>query len=97
VVEEISKPLSDAPKMITGSKPLDNHNYVFSDDERLDFLAKEPNAEGLLHPYLGAEEYINGWNRWVLNFDGVSAATLRKLPHVLKRIAAESMAKEQRE
>jgi hypothetical protein len=87
VVEERGEPIGDEPRMITGAKPLDDGHYVFSDEERRDFLKREPDAEKLMRPYLGADEYINGWHRWVLYFGDTTPDALRSLPEVTERLA----------
>jgi len=88
VVEEISRPLSDVPHLVIGSKPIDDGNYIFDCEQRADFLRREPKAAKLLHPFIGSKEFINGIDRWILSLDGVSPADLRAMPAVMERIAA---------
>src|SRR4029077_17733184 len=45
VVREISTPLCDAPKMITGTQPIDGGNLIFGATEYANFIAGEPQAE----------------------------------------------------
>ena len=86
VVEERSKPLCEAPRLVSGTQPVDDGNYIFDDNERAEFLAGEPNSEKLLHPYVGSIEYLNGLRRWILSLKGVSPAELRRLPAVVERM-----------
>jgi|SRR5579862_8167106 len=86
VVEERSKPICEAPRLVSGTQPIDDGNYIFDDSERAAFLAGEPNAERLLHPYVGSIEYINELSRWILFLKGVSPAELRRLPAVVERM-----------
>lgn len=88
VVREISHPLCEVPKMLTGSKPLDDGHYVLTDQERLSFLANEPQARRLLRPYQGGDEYINGWHRWVFFFGNVGPNELRSMPSLVRRVQA---------
>ena len=88
VVEEVSKPLGDAPKMVIGSKPIDGGNYIFDATEREAFLEREPRAARHMRPFVGSEEYINGGERWILRLDDVSPEELRRMPAVVERIAA---------
>ena len=81
-------PINGMRKLIVGSNPLDGGHYVFTVEERGVFLTEEPNAESLLRPYLGAREYLQGGERWVLALQAASPATLARLPHVRERIAA---------
>ncbi|MFB3826416.1 MAG: class I SAM-dependent DNA methyltransferase [Bryobacteraceae bacterium] len=88
VVGEVSQPLCHAPKLVIGSKPIDGGHYIFSAAERTEFLRREPNARKFMHPFIGAEEFLNGLDRWILYLDGVSPAELRSMPAVKERIAA---------
>lgn len=85
VVKEVSKSLCDSPKMIIGSKPIDGGYYIFTDDERLEFLASEPSADQFLRPYLGSDEFINGDIRYILALQNVSPEVLRAMPKVVER------------
>jgi hypothetical protein len=71
VVEETSQPLSGQPKLIIGSKPIDDGNYIFNADQRREFLRKEPRAEKYMRPFTGSEEFINGGERWILYLEDV--------------------------
>jgi hypothetical protein len=49
-------------------------------------LESEPKAAKLLKPYIGAEEYINGSVRWILDLQSVSPNELRSMPSVTELI-----------
>jgi hypothetical protein len=86
VVEERSRPICEAPRLVSGTQPIDDGNYIFDASERAAFLADEPDAERLLHPYVGSIEYINGSQRWILSMKGISPAELRRMPAVVERM-----------
>ncbi len=88
VVEEISRPLCDVPKLVIGSKPIDEGHYIFSREERDEFLHQEPDAAKYLHPYVGSVEFINGGKRWILHLADAPPNELRAMPRVRERIAA---------
>jgi hypothetical protein len=88
VVEETNRPLCDVPQLVIGSKPIDEGHYIFSGEERLEFLRKEPGAKKYLHPYVGSVEFINGGDRWILYLENVPPNELRTMPAVRERIAA---------
>lgn len=90
VIEETSQNLCGMPKMITGSQPIDDGNYIFSDSEKEVLVKDEPLAEKFLHPYLGGEEYINGISRWILALQKASPTELREMPLVKARMHAVS-------
>ena len=87
VVEERSQPLCDVPRLIIGSKPIDGGNYIFTEEERTEFLKSEPGAVALLRPFFGANDYISGKRRWILALHDASPNLLIDLPSVRQRIS----------
>ena len=88
VVREESRPINGLAKLITGSQPIDDGHYIFTAEERADFLAREPEAVPLLRPFVGTREYLHGGERWILAFHDVSPSCLAVLPKVRERLAA---------
>ncbi len=88
VVREEGRPINGAPRLITGTQPIDGNLYKFDDETRTDFLTQEPRAQTIIHPYVGAEEFINGGSRWILAPALASPTQLRAMPHVLQKIRA---------
>ena len=97
VVRETARPLCAVPKLIIGSKPIDNGHYIFDQTARDAFLRAEPGATPLLHPFIGAEEYLNGGRRWILALQNVDPNRLRKMPKVMERIQAVRKYREKRQ
>lgn len=79
---------SDIPKMVYGSMPVDGGHYMFTPEEKAVFLDLEPGAAKFFRRCIGADEFINGIERWCLWLKDADPAELRKLPHVLNRIDA---------
>jgi N-6 DNA Methylase len=88
VVEEVSRPVCAVPKLVIGSKPIDEGHYIFSHEERIEFLHREPNARRFMRPFIGADEFLYGTERWILYPEGASPAEIRAMPRVKERIAA---------
>lgn len=88
VIEETSHSLCEAPKMIIGSKPIDGGYLIFDNDEREDFIKKEPLAGKYLKPFIGGVEYLQGKGRWILALQAASPTELRAMPHVVERLKA---------
>jgi hypothetical protein len=88
VVEETSRPLCAVPQLVIGSKPIDQGHYIFSAEERIEFLRKEPGAKRFMHPFVGADEFFYGLERWILYLEGASPSDIRSMPAVKERIAA---------
>lgn len=87
-VEARKETLCDVPKMNFGNQPRDGGNFVISGEERAEILKKEPALEKYLHPYIGAEEFINNKKRWCLWLKGASPAELRKSRILSEKVAA---------
>ena len=87
-VHEASAPINGMGKLIIGSKPIDGGHYIFSAGERDAFLETEPDAAPLLRPFVGAREYLQGGERWILALHDAAPDMLARLPRVRQRIIA---------
>ena len=83
-----SKPICAVPEIGIGNKPIDGGHYLFSDEEKDAFIAKEAAAAKWFRRWLGADEFINGWQRWCLWLGDCPPAELRKMPETMKRVQA---------
>lgn len=81
-------PINGMRRLKIGSKPIDGGHYIFNTVERAAFLEAEPDAAPLLHPFVGAREYLQGGDRWILALQDAAPQTLARLPRVRERIAA---------
>ena len=75
-------------QLLTGSQPIDAGRYIFNTEERLAFVDADPAAAPFLRPFVGAREYLQGGDRWILALHDTSPSTLARLPCVRERIAA---------
>ncbi|HEV2348244.1 MAG TPA: DNA methyltransferase [Terriglobia bacterium] len=81
-----SSPVSAAPEIRFGNQPIDGGHLLLDLEEKDELLAKEPKARKYLRLFIGAEEFINGGERWCLWLRGVSPADLRAMPQVMHRV-----------
>ncbi|SEH07461.1 DNA methyltransferase [Candidatus Venteria ishoeyi] len=88
IISNRSKPLCDVSPMVYGNKPVDGGNLFLSPEEKKVLLDKQPQAEKWIKPVLGAQEFINGKERWCLWLVGISPKELRAMPEILKRVEA---------
>ncbi len=88
VVVNRGRPLCAVPEIGIGNKPIDDGNYLFTTEERDEFLRIEPQAAKWFRRWLGSDEFINGWERWCLWLGDCSAEELRKMPEAKKRVGA---------
>jgi len=88
VVREAPRSLMGYPPLMIGSKPIDDGQYIFSAEEKEQFLQAEPGAESFMRPLMGAQEFINGTTRWILALHSASPQQLNQLPAVKQRMQA---------
>ena len=85
-IESRSKPLCDVPEIGIGNKPIDGGFYLFKEDEKEEFIAKEPKSASYFRRWYGAEEFINNKERYCLWLGDCSPAELRAMPHCYERV-----------
>ena len=81
------KPLCPAPEIGIGNKPIDGGHYLFTPEEKDEFLALEPLAAKYFRPWLGAEEFINNKQRFCLWLGDCQPEELKEMPLCLERVA----------
>lgn len=83
-----SKPLCAVPEMVKGSQPTDGGNLLLSVVEKEQLLAVEPQAAAWIRPFLNADEFLNGIQRYCLWLKDCPPQELRRMPEVLRRVEA---------
>ena len=69
-----------------GSMAIDDGHFFFTDEEKKDFLIKEPKAQKYFRQILGGYEFINNEVRWCLWLEKITPSELRDLPLVTERV-----------
>jgi hypothetical protein len=87
LVESRTNPISDVPPIVFGSMPNDGGHLLLDPQERRELLAECPEAKRLIRRFVGAEEFINGIDRWCLWLVDASPDELRRMEAVMRRIA----------
>lgn len=87
-VESRTKPLCQAPTIGIGNKPIDGGYYLFKEEEKNEFIKKEPQSEKWFRQWLGAEEFINRKKRYCLWLGECTPSELRTMPECMKRVKA---------
>lgn len=88
VLSRRNTPLCEVPEMGIGNKPIDDGNYLFTPAEKAEFIQNEPASTSYFRRWLGANEFLNGIERWCLWLGDASPAELAKLPECMKRVDA---------
>ncbi len=81
-------PISDVPNMGIGNKPIDNGNYLFTSEEKEEFVQSEPQSEKWFREWYGAREFINRKPRYCLWLGDCPPNILREMPKSLERVKA---------
>jgi hypothetical protein len=85
-IEKRSKPLCNVTKMQTGSRANDQGKLLFSEEEKNEFIQKEPLSEKYFRQVMGAKEFINNILRFGLWLEDVNPAELRQMKYILQII-----------
>jgi len=88
VLTNRSAPICSMPRIGIGNKPIDDGNYLFTEEEMRAFLAREPQAKSYFRRWLGADEFLNGYHRYCLWLGDCPPSELKKMPEALKRVEA---------
>jgi hypothetical protein len=85
-IERRQKPISNVPEMNFGNMPADGGEFLFTDNEKNEFVLTEPQSETLFKPFISAFEFINNRKRWCLWLQDIEPGKLKSLKHVLQRV-----------
>ena len=85
-VESRTKPLCDVPEIGIGNKPIDGGFYLFSEEEKDEFIKSEPKSAPYFKRWYGSEEFINNRVRYCLWLGECSPAELRAMPKCYERV-----------
>ena len=87
-IESRQRPLCDVPEIGIGNQPIDGGNYLFTEEEKEEFIRKNPQSAKWFRPWMGSDEFINGYRRYCLWLGDCSPAELKQMPEAVKRIEA---------
>ena len=87
IVERSSDPISTVGTMFGGNIPRDRGNLLLSAREKQDLHQVYPEAERLIRPILGSNEFINGLQRYCLWISDEGAELAYSIPPIAERLA----------
>ncbi|MBP3261511.1 DNA methyltransferase [Pseudobutyrivibrio sp.] len=85
-IQSRSKSLCNVPPIGIGNKPIDGGFYLFTKEEKNDFIKTEPNSEKYFKEWYGSQEFINRTPRYCLWLGNCSPNELRKMPNCMKLV-----------
>ena len=94
LIESRTAPLCNVPQMEFGNMPNDVKGLLsnYSTKQKDEIIAKSPEMENWFKAFLGAEEFINGIERWSIWLKDVAPSKIAKstfLKDILSRIREE--------
>ncbi len=81
-------PICNVPEIGIGNKPIDGGHYLFTPEEKGEFIQREPKAAQWFRRWIGADEFINGYERWCLWLGDCPPNELKSMPLALERVEA---------
>lgn len=85
-IDSRTSTLCDVPAIGIGNMPIDGGAYLFKDEEKEEFVKKEPGSKQYFRRWYGSDEFINRRPRWCLWLGEANPVDLLKLPECIKRI-----------
>ena len=86
LIEESSRPLCDVPQIVRGSQATDDGLYLFTEEERDDFLRSDPDAACYFRRFMMGREFINNIPRFCLWIPDISPKELREHGGIYERV-----------
>ena len=83
--ERRTNPISDEPKIKVGSLPRSSA-FTVTTEEKLIFIRDNPLSGKWIKPYIGAEEFLNGGERYCLWLRDAGDDEIAQCPMVQKRV-----------
>lgn len=79
-------PICKVSPMVFGNMPNDSGHLLLSNEEKQSLVYHEPDAVKWIKPLLGAQEFLQGKQRWCLWLEGITQTELDSLPLVQNRV-----------
>ncbi|MAY40622.1 DNA methyltransferase [Spongiibacter sp.] len=87
IVESRPRPLSaQLPNLVTGSVPNDDGNLILSVEEKFSLLSKDKPLIGLVKPFMGSADYLQGKIRYCLLIDDSQLELVNSSDEVKERL-----------
>jgi len=86
IVEKRRTPICNVVEMIKGSMPNDGGFYLFTNQEKSDFIENEPNSAKYFRRFIGGYEFLNNVDRWCLWLADSNPTDIKMMPLILARI-----------
>jgi hypothetical protein len=86
IIGSRQKPICSVPEMNFGNMPAEGGEYLFTNDEKEQFIKEEPGASSYFKEIISAHEFLNGKKRFCLWLEDISPTELKTLPKIYNRV-----------
>jgi hypothetical protein len=86
IVTGLNEAASELPPMVFGTRLVDGGHLILSASERRNLLAKHPEAQLYLRRFVGAQELLQGIQRWCLLIDDDQVSEAYKIEPIAARL-----------
>ncbi len=90
IIDKISTPSDDRAIMLWGNKPADGGHLLLNNQEAQNLIQKNPSASQFIRPFIGADEFINGIQRFCLWIPDERLEEAKGIPDIADRLIAVS-------
>ncbi len=85
-IQTSTKPISPVPSISLGGQAIDDGNLILSEEEKIELLSKEPQAEKYIRPYMMGKDFIERHPRYCLWLVDADPESLKQCPIILRKI-----------
>ena len=85
-IEKRMLSLCDVPQICLGGQPIDDGNFILTEDEKNILVKKEPAAQKFIRQYMMGKDFIDRKPRYCLWLQGANPSELRACPEIAKRV-----------
>ncbi len=85
LISKKSNPINNVPQIFKGNQPTDGGFLILTEEEKKEYIEKEPDGKKFIKNLISGKEYLNGINRycfWIIN----SFNEIQNLPLLQERI-----------
>ena len=85
-IEKRMKPLCNVPEIALGGQAIDGGFLILTEEEKQEFLEKEPQASPFFRHYMMGKDFIDRKPRYCIWLVGADPGLLKKCPMILERV-----------
>ena len=85
-IDKRQKPISDVPPIVVGGQPIDDGNFLLTEEEMEKLISAEPLAKQFIRPYMMGKDFINRKPRYCIWLLNAEPSILKRCSRVIERV-----------